>query len=126
MSAGLLQIPLVTLLALSPASAGLFFGGEQTGAYQHCLRSIVDTCCVRVMTGRCRGPLLSSQHKPMIQSAATGRLEGPAATCHQRTPRRVDDQAHHNICDCPPRPRPNAAVMDAPRVPRLLLLAGHA
>ena len=52
MSAGLLQVPLVTLLALSPASAGLFFGGEQTGAYQHCLRSIVHTCCVRVMTER--------------------------------------------------------------------------
>jgi hypothetical protein len=62
----------------------------------------------------------------MIHVRRDPRLQRGAATCHQRTPRRADDQAHHNICDCPPRPRPNATVMDAPRVPRLLLLAGHA
>jgi hypothetical protein len=41
---------------------------------------------------------------------------------------RVDDQFHPtNFCQLPcwPHPRPNATVVDAPRGPRLLVLAGH-
>ena len=47
MSAGLLQVPLVLLFwPLAPLRRGFSLAENKPAAYQHCLRSIVDTCRV--------------------------------------------------------------------------------